>query len=240
MDLGGTEEETATEPLPDTPVISPTTTLLPLPSQPSQQKPGGLKPKPALKPKPKLNNPNTGLVVTRENPRNLPQSGFDPSSRSSSLPQLLEDTPENNTGENVYDDCISPELIEEAMSGDYDDEPQRRNSRGLVKTTSLPHISDTEQSPGDGSRSSFRPLPAPRTRNLDKHQRLSPTNEQAKISLTDEHVVRMDQDTSSREYAPLEPGEESEPIYDDIIEHTLLSRIPRQRLSSSSSSSSSD
>ena len=227
MDVWFTEE--AAEPLPSTPVSVVTPATLPLPPPPRQQKPSP-KPKPPLKPKPKLNNPNTGHVATRGSPRSLPRLGFNnPPSRPSSLPELLEDAPEDGE-ENEEDDYISPEQIEDETSDDYDDVQHRRNSKLLKKTTSLPHISDSEQLPGTSH--SFRPLPAPR-RMLEKHQQPLPVPHPP----TDDQQATMDRNTN-RDYTLPEPGEEYEPIYDDIVEHTLLSRMAIPRPSSSSSSSS--
>ena len=224
VDVWFTEEDA--EPLPSTPVSVVTPATLPLPPPPRQQKPSP-KPKPTLKPKPKLNNPNTGHVA--RSPRCLPRSGFNnPPSRPSSLPELLEDTPENGE-ESDEDDYISPEQIEDEASDYYDDVQPRRNSKLLKKTISLPHISDSEQLPGTSP--SLRPLPAPR-RMLEK-----PLPDPPSDSPTDDQQAAMDQNTN-RDYTLPEPGDEYEPIYDDIVEHTLLSRLARPRPSSSSSSSS--
>lgn len=159
----------------------------------------------------------------------MPRLGFNnPPSRPSSLPELLEDTPENGE-ESDEDDYISPEQIEDEASDYYDDVQPRRNSKLLKKTISLPHISDSEQLPGTSP--SLRPLPAPR-RMLEK-----PLPDPPSDSPTDDQQAAMDQNTN-RDYTLPEPGDEYEPIYDDIVEHTLLSRLARPRPSSSSSSSS--
>ena len=198
-----TEEEVVSRPLPSTPPTVRAATLPPPPTR--KQKPLASNPKPPLKPKPKLNNP----IVWSVTRRSLPQSGFN-SSQSSSLPHLLENGEEEDENEGDY---ICPELIDEAIDDDYyDGSQQKRDSRVLTKTTSLPHFTDENE-----TSISFRPLPA------------RPTD-----LLADRQVMKQNcRDNVKRDHATLE---ECEPIYDDIVEHTLLSRMGKPRCDSSSSS----
>ena len=213
MDLGLNEEEQIAEPLPNKPV---TPVTLPPPPQPRPRQQ-----KPALKPKPKLNNPNKGRV-TKESPRDFPRGEFN-SSRSSSMPQLLEETPvySESDGDSIDDDYICPEAIEDVI-GDSNIDGQRRNSL-LKKTTSLPHFSDKRKPLGISLSLGQQPAAPRRAENIHRPLPDLPSASQ------------MEQ---QRDYAVLESGRES-PIYDDISEHTLLSRMARPRPTSSSSSSSS-
>ena len=175
------------------------------------------KQKPPLRPKPvKLKAPLQSW--------NVPGSGFD-SSRASSMPQLdtvgetqppSKGSKDTDKGEENEDDYIEPLALEEDGSFNF----RGVHSKKLVtKTISMPHI----QSPSRKIFNKLNVLMRPLSNSLRRHQDAVVTG---KLSGKEEEEM----------YEQIEAEEDSEPIYDDINENTLLSRMARPSVVSSSSS----
>ena len=181
------------------------------------------KQKPLLKPKP-------AKLKLQLNTWNVSGSGFD-SSRTSSMPQLdsvseasavVRKISENTESDEANDDYIDPTLLEDDEENNFEEGLyQQNNSRLLTKTISLPFF-DPRQPPTVVSSSEkriFRPLPD------------IPTMYKSTTEAEEE---------GGRQFGPYSPlettTEDYEPIYDDIIEHTLLSRMKKPRPVSTSSS----
>ena len=187
--------------------------------QRQQQNPVALKHKPALKPKPKLKAVHVTEHWTAPS-NSLPESGFD-SCRSSSVPHLI-DNDDNTSTENGetrdYEEYISTEVDEEEIL-DRGHGSGRGGKEKLMKTKSLPYLISSDKLSSHHSSTLTRPLPALPKRLLSEgHGQVG-------------YQMGQGLDDSS------DYSDNDGPVYDKILDKTLLSRTGRPvRLDSSSSS----